>query len=269
MLIQSVDRAADIISLFSSSRTFLGITEIASALKLNKGTVWGLVTTLEKRGFLQQDQSTRKYTIGPKLYELGMVYVACLEINSKASRLAHRLASRTGLNARIGIWEEGTVLITLLALPRAEDSMSHQIGPRTPAYCSGVGKALLAYLSPDELKTYLKNTPLIRHTPTTLVSPEKLLKDLKKTRERGYAIGRGEMIPGVAALGAPVFGRRQELAGAISISGSPHAVLGDRLEKLADELVRTAAEISREMGYYLQAGGDNPQNELTYARNAY
>jgi DNA-binding IclR family transcriptional regulator len=254
MLIQSVDRAADIISLFSSSRTFLGITEIASALKLNKGTVWGLVTTLEKRGFLQQDQGTRKYTIGPKLYELGMVYIAGLEINSKASRPAHRLASRTGLNARIGIWEHGAVLITLLALPKAEDSMSHQIGPRTPAYCSGVGKALLAYLEPRELKSYLKDEPLDRHTVTTIVSPEKLLKDLKKTRERGYSIAREEMIPGVAALGAPIFRRTQELAGAISISGSPETVLGERMEKFADEVVRTAAEISREMGYYLQAG---------------
>ena len=254
MLIQSVDRAADIVSLFSSSRTFLGITEIASALRLNKGTVWGLVTTLEKRGFLQQDQDTRKYTVGPKLYELGMVYVSGLEINSKASRLAHRLASRTGLNARIGIWERGAVLITLLALPKAEDSMSHQVGPRTPAYCSGVGKALLAYLEPGELKNYLKDVPLDRHTLTTIVSSEKLLKDLKKTRERGYSVAREEMIPGVAALGAPIFRRGHELAGAISISGSPEVVLGERMEKFADELVRTAAEISRDMGYYLQAG---------------
>jgi DNA-binding IclR family transcriptional regulator len=255
MLIQSVNRAADIISLFSSSRTFLGITDIASALKLNKGTVWGLVTTLERRGLLQQDQATRKYMIGPSLYELGMVYVSSLEINSRGSRLAHRLASRTGLIARIGIWERGTVLITLLALPRAEDSLSHQIGPRAPAYCSGVGKALLAFLPPAELRNYLKKTPLIRYTPTTIVSPEKLLKDLKKTHERGYSIGREEMISGLAALGAPIFGRGQELAGAISVAGSPEIVLGERTEKLADALVRTASEISREMGYYLQAGG--------------
>ena len=86
------------------------------------------------------------------------------------------------------------------------------------------------------------------------MSSEKLLKDLNKTRERGYSIAREEMIPGVAALGAPIFRRGHELAGAISISGSPEVVLGERMEKFADELVRTAAEISRDMGYYLQAG---------------
>jgi IclR family transcriptional regulator, KDG regulon repressor len=251
MTIQSVGRAIDIISLFSTSRTCLGITEIAASLTLSKGTVWSLADTLEKRGFLQKDPESRKYRIGPKLYELGMVYIGGLEINSTASRPVHRLASRTRLNARVGIWEGGTVLITLLALPKAEDSMSQQIGPRVPAYCSAVGKALLAYLEPGELQNYLAGATLVRHTRNTIVAPEILVQDLEKTRERGYSIGREEMIPGNAALGAPIFGRKKELVSAISISGSPKAVLGDRMEKLAHELLLAASEISQEMGYYL------------------
>ena len=179
-----------------------------------------------------------------------MVYVGSLEVNAKATRPAHGLASRTGLNVRVGIWDGDSVLITLLALPKSEDSLSHQIGPRVPAYCSGVGKALLAYLEPAKLENYIQTTEFARHTRTTIVTPEKLLQDLEKTRERGYSISREEMIPGVAALGAPIFGRKKGLAGAVSISGSPAAVLGAHLEKLADELMYTAAEISREMGYY-------------------
>jgi DNA-binding IclR family transcriptional regulator len=253
MTIQSIARAADILALFSSSHTYLGIAEIAGALKLNKGTVWGLVTTLEQRGFLQQDPATRKYTVGPRLFELGMVYVGSLEINSKASRPAHRLASRTGLTARVGIWDSGSVLITLAAMPRSKDSLSHQFGPRVPAYCSGIGKALLAYLDRDELRRYLKHAKLVRHTPATIISTEKLLADLEKTRERGYSIAREEMIPGSAALGAPVFGRKQELVGAISIAESPRLMFGPRMEEFAQELVSTAAEISSEMGYFVTA----------------
>ena len=255
MTIQSVDRAADIISLFSSSHTFLGITEIASALKLNKGTVWGLVTTLEKRRFLQQDPTTRKYSVGPKLFELGTVYLSHVEINSKASRPLHRLASRTGLNGRVAIWESDAALITLLALPRSEDSLSHQIGPRVPAYCSGIGKALLAHLESKELEDYLRRVTLVRHTQTTITTRDKLRVDLDNTRERGYSIGRAEMIPGVAALGAPIFDRKHQLAGAISISQSPEVVLCRRMKSLAAELLETAFEISREMGCYLSAGG--------------
>ena len=250
MIIQSVKRATDIISLFSSSQTSLGVTQIAASLGLNKATVWGLVTTLEQQGFLQQNPDTLKYGVGPKLFELGMVYVGSLEINAKASRLVHGLASRTGLNARIGIWDGGGVLITLMALPKTEDSLSHQIGPRVPAYCSGIGKALLAYLEPGELQSYLQETELVRHTRTTIVVLEKLLMDLEETRQRGYSISSEEMIPGLAALGAPIFGKTKQLVGAISISYSPASFSKKNLDKLADDLLGTAAEISQKMGYY-------------------
>jgi DNA-binding IclR family transcriptional regulator len=252
MVIQSVERATSIISLFTASRSALGISEIASALNLNKATVWGLVTTLEKQRFLQQDPDTRKYRIGPKLLELGIVYESSLELNARAARRVRTLATRTRMDARVGIWEEGAVLITLLAMPRAADTLSHQIGPRVPAHCSGVGKALLAFLEPDELEKYLRATPLDRHTRHTITSADKLRKDLEQIRERGYSISREEMIPGLTALGAPIFGKKQQLEGAVGISGSDitERFTGWRLEKLADELLRTASLISQDMGYH-------------------
>lgn len=257
MIIQSVNRALGILSLFGSTATFLGISEIAAAMKLNKGTAWGLVTTLEEDGFLRQDPETLKYTIGPRLFELGMVYASGLEINAQASRPVQQLANRTGLNARVGVFEGGMVLTTLMALPKSHDSLSHQLGPRIPAYCSGVGKAMLAYLPADELKEYLHHTKLVRHTPTTIVDAKLLLQDLEETRERGYSINREEMIPGVAALGTPVFSRKRHLAGAISVSHSSKVLLGDRCKAFAQELLSTASEIARAMGYYLST--DNMQ----------
>ncbi len=252
MVIQSVERATSIISLFSSSRSALGISEIASALNLNKATVWGLVTTQEKQRFLQQDPDTRKYGIGPKLLELGIAYESSLELNARAARRVRALASRTRMEARVGIWEEGAALITLLAVPRAADMLSHQVGPRAPAHCSGVGKALLAFLEPDELERYLRTTPLARYTRNTITGADKLRKDLEQTRERGYSISREEMVPGMAALGAPIFGKRRQLEGAISISDldTLERFTGWRLEKLADELLRAAAQISQDMGYH-------------------
>jgi DNA-binding IclR family transcriptional regulator len=119
-----------------------------------------------------------------------------------------------------------------------------------PAYCSGIGKALLAYLEPDELQRYLRETELERHTRTTIVDLENLLIDLQESRERGYAISSEEMIPGLAALGAPIFGKTKRLVGAISISYSPASITKKNLDKLADDLLGTAAEISQKMGYY-------------------
>jgi DNA-binding IclR family transcriptional regulator len=248
MNIQSVRRATDIISLFCGS-TRLGVTEIATALKLNKGTVWGIIKTLEQGGFLQRDAATRRYGVGPQLFELGMVYIRNLDINVKGAQPVQSVAARTGLTARIGIFDRGSVLITFLAVPRSEDYLPHQIGPRTPAYCSAIGKALIAYLPDAELKSYLQGVELTRHTPHTIMSRARLRTDIEETRNRRYSIVREEMILGLAALGAPIFGPKGEVVGAISISGTPTEVLGKRLEKLAHELVRTAAIMSRDMGY--------------------
>lgn len=239
----------DIMSLFCVSPEKLGITEIAAALQLNKGTVWGLVKTLEGQRFLEQDAATRKYGVGPKLFELGMVYMGGLELNAKGARLAQGLADRTELVARMGIWDNSTVLITVLAVPSSEHHFSHQIGPRVPAYCSAIGKALLANLEPAELRQYLNDVELQRHTQKTITSRKALRADLEQTRERGYSITREEMIPGLVALGAPVHGPNRRLVGAISLSGLPRSVPDEQLEHAAYELTRTAAEVSREMGY--------------------
>jgi DNA-binding IclR family transcriptional regulator len=251
MEIQSVKRATDIISLFSVSQPSLGITQIAALLGLNKATAWGLVTTLHNQGFLQQDAETQKYSVGSKLFEMGMVYYESLEINARGSKPAHDLASRTGFIARLGVWDRNSVLITLLAMPKAEDSLSHQIGPRIPAYCSGIGKALLAFIEKDELDEYLERTVLTPHASGTIVSRDLLIADLESARRTGYSVSREEMIPGLVALGAPVYGKGRKLAGAISIGGLPVNVTQKQIARYGEELLRAAREASQAMGCYL------------------
>lgn len=250
MIIQSVKRATDIISLFTSAQPSLGITQIAAALELNKATAWGLVTTLEQQGFLKQDPSTLKYSIGSKLFELGMVYMGSLEINARASRRVQDLANRTEMNARVGIWDNGSVLVTLSALPKSEDSLSHQLGPRVPAYCSAIGKVLLANIDPEQLNQYLSSVELVRHTRNTICDLDVLRTEIQWVKEHGYCVSREEMITGVMAIGAPVFSRGGRLEGGVSISSNPGNVAERTVERLAEELLRTAAEISQELGYY-------------------
>ena len=86
MSIQSVDRALQILALFSHRSPVLGVTEISRALGLSKGTVHGLIRTLLQQGFLQQDLPSRKYRLGLKIYELGIILAGTLEINQKGGR---------------------------------------------------------------------------------------------------------------------------------------------------------------------------------------
>jgi DNA-binding IclR family transcriptional regulator len=251
--IQSVNRAIAILSLFTHHRPRLGITEISHILSLPKGTVHGLVRTLLNAGFLQQDPETRKYQLGLKLYEMGITLAGNLEINQKAVGPANKLAKSASLVSRIAIWDGDSALITLNVDPRSNSLFVHQIGPRIPAYCSSLGKVILASLSDEELNAYLSQTKLVPYTPKTITQKERLLRELKETRQRGYSIDQEETTLGLVCIGAPISGKGGRLEASISLSGDPSRFQRKQLKDLCEKLIKTAGEISRSMGYFPEA----------------
>ncbi len=238
------------LSVFSLSKPLLGISEISRALGLKKGTVQSIVRTLMHEGFLQQDPETRKYQLGLKIYELGVILSGSLEINQKASTPADQLAKRTQLLVRIAILDRDSALITLDAYPRSQPFISRQFGPRAALYCSALGKALLAFYEPRDLDRYFEHTELIPYTSATITNKDKLLKELEEIRKKGYSINRGENFVNRAAIGAPIFSRGGKAANCICVSGDPNRVFGNKMEELIEEVIKTSQEISRYMGYF-------------------
>lgn len=250
MPIQSVERALQILTLFSLRTPMLGVTEISSALALSKGTAHGLIRTLLQQGFLHQDLNTRKYRLGLKIYELGNILAGTLEINQKSAGPVHLLSKTTQSVCRVSIWDGDSAIITSEVHPRPRAVLSHHFGPRVHAYCSAIGKAVLAYIDKPQLAEFLKNTRYEPFTPNTFKNEQQLLDDLAVTLERGYAIDCEEAVQGLACLAAPVFQSDGQVVGSISLSGRPQKILGDKLEFYAEELIKTANEISSYMGYY-------------------
>jgi DNA-binding IclR family transcriptional regulator len=250
MIIQSVDRALDILSLFSYAKPRWGITEIALAMNLPKGTIHNIVSTLDAAGFLKKDDETRKYSLGPKLFSLGTIMGGTLEINQKASGPAHRLAENTGLMCRVAIWDHDAALLTMEVTPHNYNALAQRIGPRVAAYCSALGKCLLAYLAGSEIKAYLDRTELTPFTPRTISRKEALLKELKRTRKRGYAANNEEIAPGRASLAVPVFGSDRRVVSTISLAGNVDQILGSEMDLLIRGLKATGGEISTALGFY-------------------
>jgi DNA-binding IclR family transcriptional regulator len=185
-----------------------------------------------------------------KIYELGAILAGTLEINTKSAGLAYQLANRTRLTSRIAIWDGNSALIILNVDPRSHSLFVHQIGPRIPAYCSAVGKAILAFLEPKELSVYFDRTELIPYTSKTITQKKQLELELGNTRRRGYSIDREETVLGLACIGAPIFGRRGRLEASISLSGDADLIKGKEMKGLIEALLKTAREISRSMGFF-------------------
>lgn len=261
MTIQSIQRALDILSLFSRARPAYRLTDIAKRLNLSTSTVHGIVSTLEQNGMLINDPRTRQYKLGPKVCELGSHYASSLQINIHSSNPAQRLAQRTNLSSLVGIWDKNSALITLFAVPQNTWSTAYNFGPRVIPYCTAVGKAILAYIDREVCMAYLTQEQLIRHTKYTLATIEEILDELDEIRERGYAINKGEYMLGRTGVAAPIWGPEESLEGAMVITGrAEDEILGDKLSMLAEELLQTCSQISEAMGSAL--GGPAQKRQL-------
>jgi len=249
MQIQSLERAIGILNLFRLSGRPLGISEMAEKLGLAKTTVHGLVSTLEKNGFLLKDAATRKYRLGFALFELGSLQMADLEINQRVFHPLHRLANQHNRLCRAAIWDRGSILVTMTAQPQGHETTARQFGPRLPGYCTALGKAILGHMQPAELKAYLAKNELIAYTPNTITDRRALAKDLQKSRARGYSISRQEVLLHQVGIGAPLFESGGRVVGAISMRLEVEDLDTDFMTTAANALVRTAFQISVEMGY--------------------
>ena len=248
-IIQSVNRALSIMDLFSYARPSLSIAEISQDLGLAKATVHNLVRTLEAQGYLDQDRATRRYRLGTRLLALGTIMAGTLEVNQMASGPLSRLADNTGLVGRVAVWDTDAALVTLTVRPQYSESQAVRIGPRVEAYCSSIGRILLAYAGPGVAAEYLARVRPIAHTPKTVVDKAELAAELEATRQRGYAAHSQQMSLGRASIAAPIRGREGKVIAAVSLTGSPDRLTGPERESLLGRLLPVADEISRRLGH--------------------
>ncbi len=249
MTIQAVDRALDIIGLFANSRPSLSLTQISAALELNKSTAYGLISSLEKKGFLKKKPETKQYRLGIRVYELGIAFSSSLEINRMSVGPTQALAEKTQQTPRVAIMEGDFAFVTLFALPGAQTNIASQVGPRLPLYCTAMGKAILAFQDADFINSYIQRTKLIRHTEYTIIDPDRLRKELRKITKSGFSVSRGEFVKGQLGIAVPIHGYENKLVGGLAISGRDPNLLGEKMNWYTEEIFSTARDISMSMGY--------------------
>jgi DNA-binding IclR family transcriptional regulator len=246
--IQSIERAAAILRLLSGRTRRLGVVDLAGELGLPKGTVHGLLRTLQHVGFVEQDPETGKYQLGAALLHMGSSYLDGNELRTRALNWSDSLASRTQEAVRIGTLHEGKVLIVHHVF-RPDDSLQTlDVGSLLPAHATALGKMLLAH-HPYALAE-LAGNGFASYTDATICDLERLERELARSRDRGWAADVGELRPGQVSLAAPIMDRSGVTVGAMGIFGPPERLLVARQprgELLA--YVREAARaVSRELG---------------------
>lgn len=248
-LIQSVDRALQILECFSKRDTELGVTEIATRLDLHKSTTFGLLATLESRGYLKQNLENGKYKLGIKLFELGKLVEDDMDLRINSLPYLRELVAKYEETAHLAIRDGKEVLYIDKVEGESAIRMYSQVGKRAPMYCTGVGKAMLAFMSEEKIDSLLEDINFSKFTNNTITDLQKLKKELIEIKKRGYCIDDEEIEVGLACAAAPIVNYKGEAVASISIAGPTSRMTNEKLQLIAQDVKETAAKISRTLGY--------------------
>jgi DNA-binding IclR family transcriptional regulator len=246
--IQSIERAAAILRLLSGRTRRLGVVEMAGQLGLPKGTVHGILRTLQAVGFVEQDRDSGKYQLGAALLHIGSSYLDANELRTRALNWADSLATQSGESVRIGTLHEKQILIVHHVFRPDDSRQALEVGSLVPAHASALGKALLAHHR--YLVAELESAPLPSYTPDTITDVAQLERELDQIRDLGWASEVGELLSRVASIAAPIQDRRGVMVGAISISGPIDRLCDKRRPRveLVGFVLEAARTVSRELG---------------------
>ena len=252
---QSLQRGLLILSSFSTEEPTLGIAALARAVNLSKSTVHRYASSLTRLGYLQQDPETKNYALGPRAVDLGFVAISSMELTRTAARPLQALADETGYTVSMAILDGSDIVY----VDRRRSTrvgfrieLNLQVGSRLPAYCTSMGKILLANTDPKSLRAILDRTDLARRGPKTITAREQLMNSLRHVEQSGVAFNDEELAPGLRSIAAPVRDRSGMVVAAVNLAvhlSAWNASMDAVAARLEGPLRRTAADISTRLGY--------------------
>jgi DNA-binding IclR family transcriptional regulator len=247
-MINSVLKAIRILRLFSAADPVLTLAEISRRLDMPKSTAHNLLNTLLSEGFIEKVDKD-SYALGTAIIPLTQNVRVNVDLRDRAAPLLRQLADECRESVYLTTHDADHVLYIYAVESSRRLLARTAVGDRAPFYCTSVGKAILARLPKKAVDSILQNTALVAFTANTITDVDDLYEELARTKERGYAIDREEHEASTFCLGAPILDSRANVIGACSISGSDPEIVGEWVAELSAQVMQTAEEISRRMGF--------------------
>ena len=247
----SVQKALQILLSFVPHNSDMGTSEISSRLGLHKSTVSRLLNVLTRYGFLQHDAKTRKFRLGPSAAKISTALKQSLSEHLIGIAQPHidDLRNEIGETVALEVWVgNGTLLAYRAEVLRLRRAYLLRPGDRVPVHVSAGARAILGFLAPQVVDSVLQG-PFERHTDNTIVDPIMLKEQIRKARDEGFAISRGERHPDSNIIAVPIFDYEKRPVAAIALFTTTER-LPELLETgIVSKLNKTAALISAKLLY--------------------
>jgi len=246
---KSLQKALRILVHLGQNGPELGVTQLASALNLDKATVHRLLTAMEKFGMIERNADNERYRLGLKLHELGARAVESRTLQTEAHRFLLEMSRRSQETVSLAVpGAGGIVCLDRVNSPHTVITVRTSVGAHFPAHCTAVGKAVLAFLPDREINAILLRNGLPRFTPATFTRASDLKENLSQVRQRGYALDNQELERGLSGVAAPVLLAENRVLAAVGIAGPTLRFRGKELAHKIALVREIASKLSASLG---------------------
>lgn len=230
-VIGSVIKAIEVIEFIANSEKEVGVTEISNALNYGVSATYHLLNTLKQCNIIVQNKTTKKFKLGLKLWQIGMLAYDQNHLSVTLRPYLRRLKELTGETVNLTVMDNYKIVYIAQEESDRLVKMFTKTGATAPLHCTAAGKIFLAY-KPEEIRnSILDKIELTKYTDNTIITREKLIKELEEIRKNGYGFDNEERELGVSCIGAPVFDLSDEAIACITISGPTSRFTEENKEK--------------------------------------
>ena len=240
----SLARGLVVIQAFSQASPQMTISQLSVKTGLSRAAVRRCLYTLTKLGFAGAEDGSR-YSLRPRLLTLSQTYIASSSLSTAAQPILERMSATFRESFSVATLDGDDIVYVARTVGSRVLAVDLHIGSRLPAYCTSMGRVLLAYLPPEELEAYLARAVLTPHTTRTITTVEKLQLALRNVRRNGYAVVDQELEVGLRSLAVPVFAPSGRVVATVNLSGNaPRMPVYDMQTRFLPYLRNAATELS-------------------------
>jgi IclR family transcriptional regulator, pca regulon regulatory protein len=215
--VQSFARGLEVIRSFSAAAPRQTLTDVAGRTGLTRAGARRILLTLQTLGYVESDG--KQFSLTPRILDLGFAYLSSMPMWNVAEPVMETLVEQVKESCSAAVLEGADIMYVLRVSTRKIMRNSLGVGSRLPAYCTSMGRMLLAGLPDDEVLELLRSAPLEARTRHTLTEPQALLAKVQQARRQGWCLVNQELEEGLVSMAAPVVSRAGRIIAAINISG--------------------------------------------------
>ncbi|MEW5868168.1 MAG: IclR family transcriptional regulator [Chloroflexota bacterium] len=244
--IRAVERALDVLLCFTSNTPELSMTQISELVGINKSTVHRLLATLERKRFVERDETTGVYRPGIRLLQMAYLTMDHNNLRRLAAPFLHSLCNQYRENVNLSVLEDVSVIYVDVVESPQRVKLAATVGQQLPAFCTASGKAMLAFLPEDHIQRILEHG-LPRYTRNTILTKEAFLENLRIAQAQGFALSEQEFEEGINAIAAPVLNSDNRPVASISIAGPAYRLTRERMLEIGPDFVAQIRKFAEEV----------------------